>query len=323
MKRFFYYLLLIPLMNLLVSCETTDADFTDSSYYLLNTSFIYPVDAGNNYVLRFNGDTLGFHQYFPTNESGTLEVLEKGQTEAEYSQELTMSGHTTLQFIKLAGEPVALYVADQYTTFSVNLNYADGEDPAAYQILFNGRELANGVATYIRIDQLTGTLEIRKEGTSVYYAEVTVTPDNALSYLQLTETDYLRFEVDTEPLPEGNQTKARFFYLGKDIPDVEEVELTLYVADRSFRVYDELTTINIKADEISDYLLVDWDALLSNGAAIRRVSYDLKNKATGELLVDHTIQGRYLYTTLTNSYKKLTIQLSNNGADTKAVISEM
>jgi len=315
------YLLLIVLVTGLVSCENKDAEFEHLDYYTLKTSFVYPDNARDNYVFLFNGDTLGgYSVYVPANEAGTLEVVEKGQSTPEFSQELTLSEHTALQFIKLTGQPVALYEADQYTTFSVNLSYTDGEDPSLYTILFNGQELTNNETTYIRADQLTGTLEIQKEGEVVSSQQVTITPEKALNYLQLSETEYLIVPVSDETAPEEPMSKVRFFYFSEGIPEAEEVELTLYYMYRDYVTFENVATFTMKPGEITDYVLVDWTKTSDgDGQRMRAVAYDLKNLTTGEILVDHANQdGGNFYGNISdnfarNTYKFATVQLINNG----------
>ncbi|RNL86267.1 hypothetical protein ED312_11545 [Sinomicrobium pectinilyticum] len=290
MKKF--TLLFLAVLIGLAGCEKEDADFITSDYYSLKGSS-YPPDSGTDeYISLFNGDTIGtaipFTTFLAAGEGGILELVKKGETTPEFSQEITLSENMELEFIKLPGDPVMLYEADQYTTFSFNLSYYSIEERQNYmdyQFLFNGNSIMLS-SNIIRLDNLKGTLEFRKKGETVFKEEVTVTPEETLNYLQLSEREYLRILSGDEEAPAPGACKIRFFYFADDFPGVEELEITLYYVWRNYDT-EELASFTLQPGVMTDYTgEVDWAQRSADGQRLRGLSFDLKNPATGEILAE-------------------------------------
>ncbi len=278
------YLLLIILVTGLVSCENNEAEFKNLDYYILNTSFIYPDDTGDNYVFLFNGDTLSpaglsYIIYVAASHEGTLEVVEKGQTTAEYSQELILSEHTVLQFIKISGQPVKLYSANDYTIINNRITFL-GEE---YKTVFNGYELTKGLNYYQKSSGLSGALEIYKDGIEqpIYTQQQTIaeTGETVIALVQLEEQVFLNVPEDIEPDPASDQqVKIRFFYTSSALPDVERIKIIVYDWG-DFSVHGE---VEMNVGELSPYITIDWSSLTEGGGLCQ----DIINVATDEKIVD-------------------------------------
>lgn len=311
-------LFLFIIIASLVSCDkTSELNDTVDGYLTLQTEFVYPYNARNNYSIVCNGDTLTGNSYLVsrTNPSVTLEVFEKGKKDPDLSQELTLTETKTLQFIKLQGQPLVIYEADKYTTIKINIVYAEGENAGLYKVLFNGVEVSvnRDIKHYVLTDQLTGTLEIQKEGQVVYSQEETFQPEGMLSYMQLSEAEYLK--VTDEELPDdpaAKQTYVRFFFFPSDVNGVNQLELTTYylLADRVS--VEKVETLILNPGVISKYFLYDFASLGSDGQRKRGLVHDLRNLETGEVIIDHTANP-YNNVGRGTEFKFATAQIKDNG----------
>ncbi len=293
MKRLIY-LILIMFMAGLVSCEK-DGELIKHGYFTLNTSFIYSPDANvaDNYVFLFNGDTLLISSAFTRtgyidryNAMGTLEVVEKGQTEAEYSQELILTENTTLQFIKLPGQAIDIYTTDSYTQVSVTITLFPG-----YKTIFNGQELVNGF-NYIRNNKLSGNLEFygEDETAPVYTIEdMILKADQNIVILQSSSTEFISLEggaSDEEPPASERLSKVNFYYAPTEALNVDSIRLEMYSYDQDINEINPIGTIVIEKGKLSPYLELDIAQYQETYGTPAGFAYSLYNAETGDLIED-------------------------------------
>ena len=306
MKRLIY-LILIIFMAGLVSCEK-DGEPIKNAYFLLRTSFIYPTDAVKDYVFLFNRDTLETAHINCYDAFGVLDVIKKGETESEYSQELALTGDTTLQFIKLPGQAVDLYSADNYIVINNDIIYSGTGE--GYSVQFNGQELTPGLNYYKRASGLPAQLKIYKDGNEmpIYSNEFNVDENNEiqLTLLQIGETTFLYVTEDTEPDPESQQqTKVRFFYNPSAFPEVGKIKFVIY----NWLNFDNpLYELELDPGELSDYITVDWLSLEGGG-----LCQDIIDVETGIKLVDsYANENAYIVIEQGQLYKKATMEIKGD-----------
>jgi hypothetical protein len=302
-----------------VSCDDTPELNTQvDSYYTVNTTFFYPIGIQLNYHILLNADTIKRYNGYVSrkNTSATLKVIEKGKTEADLTQEITLKESTTLmRLIKLPGQPVAIYEADKYTQVKFNVVYALSEDPLLYTLSFNGMEFENNRDFYIRTDQLSGTFDIKKEGQTVYSKEISIAAAGAsFNFLQISTTEYATLPIEDLPDPANQQSYVRFFFFPADVNGIQQLELTTYylLADRVS--VEKVQTLRLNPGEITAYHLYDFVSLASDGQRKRGVVYDLKDLETGEMLIDHAIGSQSNRIGRGTDFKFATAQIKNNGS---------
>jgi hypothetical protein len=323
MKNLYLFVLLLSSISLFSSCDTEGEDTLDPGHYTIQPSFIYTsafsVDSMSNYTVKFNdekGNLWNPSIIARNNNTGKLEIYKVGQSSPVYSSaEMTITKDQAIQFIKLPGKQMAVYNADDYVSFYINIIYAGQADD--YTATFNGMELLNGDKNYIKkTDGLTGALTVYEKGESnpIFTKEMTVEANASIKLLQLG-TDFLSMGNDDEPDPISQQyTKIRFFYTQDAIPGVKTVQMIIY----KYLYSDGATTpvgepIEFNSDELSPYVTLDISNMNGNYLYI----YDLIDKATDKKIVDNTIN-TMTYIGISSDYKKQTARITNatgNGGD--------
>lgn len=266
MEKNLWLLVVLFVPILITGCDkNAELNETVAGYYMLSAEFVYPSNAGSNYYILFNNDTIkGNCLVTRSNPSGTLKVIEKGKTEPAYAEELVLTDNTIVQFLKL-GDEIDTYSEDKYTQFSIDIKWATVNDNAKYKATYNGLELNTGQynKNYVSKDQLTGTLQLEKidDGSVVLDKEVTIEPYATLTFLQLSTTEFLEMPPGEEEDPESDDyKKVRVYYTLTDELTEESYTIKFYAFDSW--VFDMEQTVpldyefEIKAGVISQYILV-------------------------------------------------------------------
>jgi hypothetical protein len=312
MKKFYCYLYVLLAALITISCEQK-GEFIDIGYYSASAVFIYPEGVTSNYDYTFNGNSLGLISR--NNPTGVLEVIEKDGSTVIFSQEVNLSDNVEFQFIQNPGQPVELYIADDYITINNAITYlGTGE---GYATLFNGQELSSGKNYYKKANGLPGQLEIYQDGneTPVYSSELDMDENDeiVISLVQLEAQLFLDVPEDTEPDPElNNISKLRFFYTSSALPGVDRIKLIVY----DWNDFDNpKAEIEMNVGELSSYVTIDWSTIEESGGLCQ----DIINVETDEKIVDSYVNLDAYIDALPGYYKKATMQIGDGGVVVKGI----
>ncbi len=311
MKKYIY-LFFFMFSFFLYSCDTEGEDY-DTGYYTLKTAFIYPQDAGNSYNITFNGRDARSQYVSRKDASGKLEVHDKEKNRLLFSQEITVEKSEEIQLIKLPGKDVDLYSEEKYISFTPTILFSG--DASQYTASFNGQELAVGERNYLSVKELTGKLQIFKEGVneSLYSQEMTIAANGNINVMQLSETDFMEVPANDEPAPEkDNLAKARFFY-NDAFSSSSSIRVDFYYFDEY--VWDwasELplaASVTLKKGELSSY--VEFELKEDYGyTSFIITAFDVdKNEYITQYLIDYTSGPTISKDGMKSLYKFVTYQL--------------
>lgn len=306
MTRIKFILLSLCAIFCFASCDT-EGDEIEMGYLSFNVSFVYPSTASDNYKIIFNGDEiLNSGVVSKNNPSGILEIYNRQDNSLDFSQSITVTPNMTIQFIELNGE-VDLYSEEKYTWFVPTLVINTPGEENLYNLTFNGQNLPlYGERMYVNKNNLNGTLELKKEGTTVFSQEYTVTPEGYLNMIEMMNqtTGLMEYTIlegggDEEEPASDNICKTRFFYTkGYKFADVDSIRavVSAFDPDQYWMTMDDnlvipIDTITFKAGELSEYVDLDLTQFRTESSTQPTNFFlDLWDaKPGGEQLSDHTV----------------------------------
>lgn len=276
--------------------DTLDVNEDISGFYGLYPSVVFPAGAESNYVFLFNGDTVRYtgisvNRRTPT---GKLVMVEKGKTDALYTEELTLTNNTTVQIIKL-GDKFDRYTPEKYTQFSLDIKWATAEEQFKYKALYNGVELTTSLPhkNYVPMENVSGELQLVKldDNSVVLSRKMTVEPDATITLLQVSDVEFLEFDSNDEQASSSDDyTKVRVYYTLTDELKEKSYTITFYAFD--VWTYDmtqvhEIASIEIEAGKISPYVEVSGRIFEESSGGQVQLTYDLVSK-DGTIVRTHT-----------------------------------
>lgn len=314
MKNCIYIFFLI-VCALLSGCEK-DGNDADTSYVQFHVSFVNTNSDTQQYHILFNGTEIENGTGFcKKNQSGILEVYNVGDKVPELKKEITIQGNDNIQLIKLHNT-IDFYDEKDYDSFNVSISYMSGKENS-YDIEFNGTTLTAGT-NYCKKDENKGdVVVILKETKEVIFTfkNVTVSSQNGINILQLSENEFVQVPKDDEPNPESKRySKFRFFYTADALPNVDAVKLIIYAYPaNSLDEFQPVATLDeIKVNEFSKYVTLDYDYYKESKNENVGYCYDLINLETGEKIIDYNIDTD-TYIPNTSSLAKQTFRIISGG----------
>lgn len=290
-----------------ISCDT-EGDEIETDFLSFYCSFVYPTSASDNYKIVFNGEEILNSGFVPKNSpSGIIEVYNRQDNSLEFSQSISVMQNMTIQFIVL-DDKVDLYNEEKYTWFVPTLVINNPGEENLYTLTFNGQNLpfSYGERIYVNRNNLSGMLELKKEGSTVFSQEYTITPEGYLNMVEMMNMttgmmEYMILEGsgDEEEPASDNICKTRFFYtknyLFADVDSIRAV-ISTFDADQYWLTMDEdlvipIDTITFRAGELSEYVDFDLTRFRTESSTQPANFYlDLWDaKPNGEQLSNHTI----------------------------------
>ena len=289
------------------SCDT-EGDEIEVGFFSFNYSFVYPSSANDIYKVIFNEEEIQRMGFVPRNNpTGLIEIYNRRDNSLEFSQPITVSPNMTIQFIELNGE-VDLYSEEKYTWFVPTLVINTPGEENLYTLTFNGQNMpfSYGERVYINRNNLSGRLELKKEGNTVFSQEYTVTPEGYLNMIEMMNqtTGLMEYTIlegggDEEEPASDNICKTRFFYTkGYKFADVDSIRavVSAFDPDQYWMTMDDnlvipIDTITFKAGELSEYVDLDLTQFRTESSTQPTNFFlDLWDaKPGGAQLSDHTV----------------------------------
>lgn len=279
------FCILFSFLILLYSCDT-ESEPTHNGYTEWKSAF-YPNSISSQYKVLFNGSE---SHYVPIGQTtGTLEVYEKESNRLILTVNNAKMENGGFSFVKALGSELELYEKGKYITFTPNIIYTIGKE-ADYLLRFNDIEIQNNSSNYIRSEELNNSnLSIIRKKDNKTIAKIHLNKDlETLSLFQVNDTFVTISENPETPL-KGN-TYVRFFYLTKDFPNIDSLQIDLYAANEFLTEFntEKTASIKLKAGEISNYVLINWNNTLENGDPVAVMDYDLINPEEPDIkITDH------------------------------------
>lgn len=316
MKNFIYTIALF-LCIVLVGCDV-DSNTNDSSLVPFKVSFVSNSNTeANAYRISFDGTEIkNGNGICKKNQSGILEVFNIKDNAIDLQKDIKIQGGENIRLIKLPNTKVDFFNEKDYVSFKVNISYLSGKENA-YDTEFNGIPLVNGI-NYCKADKATGNLNVFLKGTKnelFSLKDITVSAQSGINLMQLSEKDFIQIPIDNETNPESERyTKVRFFYTIDALPNVDIVKLIIYAYPAtSIDEFQQVATIDeIKVNEFSKYVTLDYDYYKESKDQQVGFCYDLINAKTGEKIIDYNVDtDTYLGTSPT--FAKQTFRIESNG----------
>lgn len=284
MYRLIYIFLVVISLFVSISCTTEDNEYDEA---MINwSSVFYPSSISNQYRVLFNGSELN---YIPKGQnSGKLEVLSKTDDKVVLRIENATMFDNKFSFVKPLGDSIKLYDSEKYSTFKAHVIYTDGSSPIDWLLQFNKTPIQDNEIYYVSKAELSNAkLSLSPKKDALLLESINLKEgQNDITLFQTDNTFSIVPQNPEEP-PQGC-TKIRFFYTSKDLPGIERIKVSIFPTTNFKKWGEEISSIELKAGELSDYILIDWNKNLVGNEPAEALDYDVTDIANpNKKLIDH------------------------------------